>query len=51
VLDKEGTEVHPILHVGVKGAVDDAHLGYPLAKNRIHEEGGEVANGGVLDGT
>jgi hypothetical protein len=48
MLDKVGAEVH---HVGVKGAVDDAHLGYPLAKNRIHEEGGEVANGGVLDGT
>jgi hypothetical protein len=26
VLDKEGAEVHPVLHVGVKGVVDDAHL-------------------------
>ena len=57
MLDKEGAEVHPILHVGVKGTVDDAHLGashgprVSLAKNRVHQKGGEVANGRVLDGS
>jgi hypothetical protein len=56
VLNKEGDEVHPVLHVGVKGVVDDTHLEtsrvarVSLAKNRVHQEGGEVTDGMVLDG-
>ena len=43
--------------VGVEGIVDDAHLGashgpgISLAKDIVHQEGGEVANGRVLDGS
>jgi hypothetical protein len=56
MLNEQRAKVHLVLHVGVERTADDAHLGVShgpgisLAKDGVRQEGGEVANGRVLDG-